>query len=538
MNADGVWRNTHIIDPLDAGVSKVLGRHVKLKKDVALVSAPSATTATGIGSGQVSVFEKLGDGWMLISILELPAGGIQRSGFGNKLALSGNLLAVGTIPGYPTGNSRVIVFKKANETWEMMGEALPNSPDVLDGFGASLAISQDLLAVGAPADFNEKGFRSGGVNFYKLHPGTNGVDFSDTMFLEGGQEGDQFGTAVSIHEKEILVGAPGAGLFSDPPAGEAYLMLIGSKTAPPVQVMIPSNGVSGDDFGEIVELGNGIAMVAAPDAEFAAGDRGIAYVYQIEEGVTSESEQLHTSGDVQGGFFSATMSDGRVAVGYSRHQLGGTLPGAVFVFKKQGPLWPLELRLDYPGETIGPGFGSAVSLDGNRILVGAISDRPVLPNGDGVPAGSAFFFELGSGEGLYQRWATARGLTGGSAEPGATTNGVVNLIDYGFGISESEYDPTLLTRAVVDDTPFSIKFVSLPDGGGMGMKVGFMARKSAGLRYVPQFSRTLLDGSWEDFSEAPNETYVNFNFDRREYVEPISGSPNAIFVRVKIEFVE
>jgi hypothetical protein len=539
---ESIWSNEGILDPANGGVFERYGQSLAMDQDTIAISAPLTDTATQNNGGRVYLFNETNQGWELVSTLEMPVDGDPRDGFGSSLSLEGDLLAVSTLSDFaPTRRRRVFLYQEVNGTWEFFNEVVPGDSDGLDDFGLSLSLSGTQLAVGAPADDPAgTGERTGSVSIYKIDTRANSVNLTGTMFLDEGKDGDLFGRAVSLLGNEVLVGAPEAASVSRSVAGEAFLFEVSRGPVEPLQVFLPSNGASGDDFGSIVQLGDRFALVAAEEAISPIGEKGVAYVFERRRaGVSNELTQLFTPGEVQGGSFTATMSGGRIALGYSRHLLETTfpttLPGAVFLFQNNGASWPLEARLDYPGEVVGPGFGSSIALGNRRILVGAFSDRPLLPNGDAVTAGSAFLFEIGSTNELYDIWAEAQGLTGAMANPGASPRGTINLIDYAFGIRESTHDPSFLTRANRDVSPFSIEFVELPDGGGPAVKVTFNARRSAGITYTPQFSQNLRNGTWQEIDEAMEVTFLDFNFDRREYLEPISGNSQSVFVRVKIE---
>ena len=132
----------------------------------------------GTGPGSVFLFEKKGDVWKQSLKISNDDGGpgllpvaIQNEEnvvkFGGAVALSGNILAVG-MPGYGDytytpeeshGNrGAVYLFERGVGGWKQVAriahdsDTVPISLDPGDMFGASVALSGNLLAVGAPGD--------------------------------------------------------------------------------------------------------------------------------------------------------------------------------------------------------------------------------------------------------------------------------------------------------------------------------------------------------------------------------------------------
>lgn len=106
------------------------------------------------------------------------------------------------------------------------------------------------------------------------------------------------------------------------------------------------------------------------------------FAVQAQTTPDGESEAM------QGFARAVSVSNGTVFIGEPSnfHQ-----PGAVYVFTKSGSDWTQNYQLMATNGMIGDGFGSAVSADGNRVLIGA----PDLNDGNGA----AFLFERsGSGD--------------------------------------------------------------------------------------------------------------------------------------------
>jgi trimeric autotransporter adhesin len=71
--------------------------------------------------------------------------------FGWSLALFDDTLVVGA-PGRNTYTGAGYLYTRSSGTWSQLAYFLASNPDVNDSFGASLALTDDMLAVGAPGE--------------------------------------------------------------------------------------------------------------------------------------------------------------------------------------------------------------------------------------------------------------------------------------------------------------------------------------------------------------------------------------------------
>ena len=90
-------------------------------------------------------------------------------------------------------------------------------------FGSAIAVSADLLAVGAPGDFNpdpEAPVRDAtGAVYVFSRQGAGWVPLGEPLVPEGARAGDRFGYAVSLAGNRLIVGAPGDDRSGDSTGG-------------------------------------------------------------------------------------------------------------------------------------------------------------------------------------------------------------------------------------------------------------------------------------------------------------------------------
>ncbi len=210
--------------------------------------------------------------------------------------------------------------------------------------------------------------------------------------------GDQVGYSVSLSGDRALVGAP----FEDGPtdtaadAGAAYVFEFQNGVWTQTAVLRASNSQANDQFGYSVSLSGDRALVGAPFEDGptdTAADAGAAYVFDFAGGMWTEAPIMRASNaDPNDQFgWSVSLDGDRALVG--AHLEDGTAPttgnaGAAYVFEFAGGVWTQASILRASNLTGSDEFGYAVSLSGDRALVGAIKG-----NGEQNESGTAYIFE-------------------------------------------------------------------------------------------------------------------------------------------------
>src|SRR5262249_39098188 len=127
--------------------------------------------------------------------------------FGVSVAISGNVIAVGafgddTATGTDIGS--VYMFRYNGSAWVEEQKILSNGSSG-DAFGRSVAVSGDLLVVGAPLDDTSGGVDSGSVSFYKYRGSVLKWSFDTEKDGEGAY--GNFGFSVAMDKDLAVVGA-------------------------------------------------------------------------------------------------------------------------------------------------------------------------------------------------------------------------------------------------------------------------------------------------------------------------------------------
>lgn len=181
--------------------------------------------------------------------------------------------------------------------------------------------------------------------------------------------GDRFASTADISGDVIAVGA----WMDDAEAGAVHVFRFDGVSWGGAVKIAPPPGET--HFGRYVAIEGNVIVVGASH---------VAYVYRFDGAQWLEDAVLTSPvGDASFGF-SVGISRGTIIVGAPNE----TDTGAAHVYRLQGGAWVLEGTLEPSVASSGAFFGSNVSIDGGRAVVGAYADNVV-----GAMSGSAFLFD-------------------------------------------------------------------------------------------------------------------------------------------------
>ena len=175
----------------------------------------------GFAAGRVDVFVRRNNLWMHESELAIPLP-ISGMRFGTSLAIDAETIVVGSpsFSGVGAGSGRVDVFRLKKDGWQYAGRIEAPNPQSSAWFGMSLAISRDILAVGAPREtpLQSQAFpdHAGVVHLFKHTETQSEGDTWQAIFAltsphpwcaEAQYRAEAFGMSLSIRRGIIAVGA-------------------------------------------------------------------------------------------------------------------------------------------------------------------------------------------------------------------------------------------------------------------------------------------------------------------------------------------
>jgi hypothetical protein len=369
------------------------GVAVALDGDRLVVSA-YLDDAGAVNSGRAYVFDLASSNPGLPTTVLSRPGAAVNDGFGSSLALSGDKVVVGVENADATlaDSGSAIVYDLSSPVPGTPLAILQNpAPSTACYFGTSVSISGNTVAVGAYRDSTFAG-NGGTCHVYNL-AGPNPELPVHTLKKQTPASGDLFGNAVSVSGSRVLVGASHDDTGDDE-AGSSYLFDISTAT-PLVPLASFSNPVKGsaDRFGAAVAIHGDRVVIGSPDSDAGSSAAGRVRIHDLasaEPGVavaTVENPEP-AAGDRFGA--AVAISGARIAVGATGVDGGAADAGKVYLHDllSVNPGQPL-LSLSNPHPAASDRFGSALSLSGNRLIVGVGDDDE-----SAVDSGRAYLYDL------------------------------------------------------------------------------------------------------------------------------------------------
>ena len=356
------------------------GSAVALDGNALVVGSPNFTSPGDNFSGAVTYFEYDPGSQSWIEKFQITASDVNEelavadSRFGASVALSNGLLVVGA-PGALTGGistGAAFTFSISNGQPVIRGAYYPQDLTENDQFGASVATNGTQILVGA-LDSDKAGRNSGEVFAFEFIQ--DEVILTSRFTASDAVEGDSFGWDIAMDGTRALIGARDvdAGLIANVGAGYIYeydaTSAIWTEIAR-LDVPVPQGEES---VGESVALKGNVAVLGARD--FVPG--GAAFVYELN---TSSNAWSHSTilqaNDIQENDLlghDVAISEDRIAVS---SRLKNQATGATYIFQKNNGVWAQTSRLVVSDLEPNLSYGSSIALSSSFLAVGA-------PGGDG-----------------------------------------------------------------------------------------------------------------------------------------------------------
>lgn len=329
------------------------------------------------GNGAVYLYETDPQGTVRDAIRIVAGAGARTDTFGNALALSGDMLAVGNASDddHARDAGSVHLFQRQhNGHWLELGEIRAPLPRAGDQFGFSVALLGNHLLVGAPYE-DSAVLNTGAAYLYELLP--SGSATLIARFRSRREDpGAQFGRSVTLTSGRAAIGSMDETVGTNLGAGAVYVFEeIGSRRWSDVARLTLGAPKAGDRFGFSIALDGDLLLIGAPHRDAHGVDNGSCYLFERNRlgGWQLRDAIFERTG------YSQQWLGWSVALHGSRALLGA--PGIEFSRSGKAVYCEIsaerrlkkveELGTDHPHFDE---FGQAVAVSGSLLVIGAPGD--------------------------------------------------------------------------------------------------------------------------------------------------------------------
>ena len=301
-----------------------------------LAVARDRSDEAGVDAGAVAVFRKVGAHWRFEADLVAPDGEAADE-FGTCIAVAGDSVAIGAPRDDRDGvhdAGSVSVFTLREGAWQREVQVAAPTPVQSGWFGNAVAMSGPLLAIGAYGD-DARGMNAGAV--YVWRRGPDGWKPEARIEAEDGAAGDWFGFSLELHDDRLAIGAP-----RDDRAGEsAGCVRIYRRTRGAWSLEETLRPVAGTDtgwFGYALDLAEDRLAVGMPGDDEGGTAAGSARIFRRGASGWREEFVLRPPKPREWLQFGASVAvGGELAVaGMLRDEDGPPVPGSAWVFRLGG----------------------------------------------------------------------------------------------------------------------------------------------------------------------------------------------------------
>ncbi len=433
----------------DGAALDAFGNAVAVSGDTAVVGAPFDSIGANGAQGSAYIFTRgftpSGAVWTLQQKLTASDGAADDR-FGKSVALSGDTVVVGAYLddiGGNTDQGSAYVFTRSGTVWTQQQRLTANDGASIDQFGFSVALSGDTVVAGANRDNIISPIDQGSAYVF-TRSGTVWTQQQRLSASDGADE-DNFGVSVSLSGDTMVVGAYGDDNGANVDQGSAYVFTRGFTPSGAVwtqqQRLTANDGAANDSFGFSVALsGDTVVVGAFLNDTGAIANQGAAYVFTRVGTLWLQQQRLVANDGVANDHFgfSVTISGDTAVVGAEGDDTGANFDqGSAYVFTRSANAWTQQQKFTANDGAAADGFGNAVALSGDTVLVGASTDDI----GANQAQGSAYVFV----------WPACPAL---ALNPASMPNGVLN----------TAYSQTVTVGGGAGPYQFSLSDGALPPG--------------------------------------------------------------------------
>lgn len=280
----------------------------------------------------------------------------------------------------------------------------PGNVGAGDRFASVVDIYGDYVVVGSEEweEYNAKTCKDGGSVFVYRLTGDN--DWILEIHLRGNdtRKFDFFGASVAIWDNYLVVGAPNHAVGGAKGAGAVYVFRNNYEKWEQINKLVSDFPSGNYNFGSSVGINSGYIFVGEKRNSQQAKDSGAVHVFRLSD--FSRQARITPENPKANMLFGTSLdaSDHYLIVGAKRDNSNGRDSGSAFVYSLAAGKWGFSQRLDSGNPAGRQFFGCSVSVTEMAGLpyaaVGAFADSR-----NGVNSGTVYLFARVSGQWIQKQ---------------------------------------------------------------------------------------------------------------------------------------
>lgn len=294
------WSLVQELTPADGAEKDRFGTAVAIDGTTLVVTAPRDDDL-GRNSGAAYVFEFDPDSKQFLQQRKLvDPNGRSKDLFGESVAIDGSTIVVGARldDGGGTNSGSAFVFRRnrgGTDNWGLRKKLKASDVAAFTQFGSSVAISGDLVVVGARRDDGIGTNAGAAYVFDRFEGGSN--RYGEVRKLAVGQERDEFGTSVAISGSTVVVGSPGNDDLGRNAGAGYFFEQDHGGTNQWGMIRLFHGAAPSDQFGSSVAIDGTVALIGSPTADPAGSNAGVVQVLAYDKTALKWVPDYVSSGD-------------------------------------------------------------------------------------------------------------------------------------------------------------------------------------------------------------------------------------------------
>lgn len=275
------WQWSQKLIGSDTNVDDHFGRAVALDGTRAVIGAPFVRDP-GEQTGAAYIFEYTGTqlGWLQLARLS-DVEGDDFARLGDSVAIEGDL-AIVAVSGDSTlepAQGAAMVFRRLPTGWVLDQKLKPFDPQPLQGYGSSVSLSGDTIAIGSNTDGR---ISSNGGSVYTYKYEESGWALEQKILPPLTTPVGLFGRSVALQGERLVVGSQ-QDVASLTGVGRAFLFEREGQTWNWTNALLPGTPTANLFFSSRVAMDGELIVCAAPFDEEGGSYAGAAFLFSLTE---------------------------------------------------------------------------------------------------------------------------------------------------------------------------------------------------------------------------------------------------------------